>query len=1138
MSRLSRFHPGRGSALAILLPILGLLLLLIVTLLGIVASENRQAVGVLARHQAETFAQVALNEIAAKLDTIPPDKHWAAAPGRIRYWNGSDWNNVIDLHSGNAADTNDPDQQTDLNGPLADGTPFILPVNAEYPGAPVMKLDWRYLLEDGAIVPAPLPPGSKAVARFAYWVDLENARVNINTAGFAMTRPDYHLADTPVDTVLAHYAEEVWGCNPWLTDRVGMTESGPVFPPLNRAAAQRLTPQNLTGHPSAIDLSRLEGISVEESFNTFRYAGSYFLRADALNAISDITHWSPPAGSPDLSVRFFSSPEDWQRIVSRESWLKNKAYITTRGRTPEITPWGLPKIALTLLADDGNALNDLTDTFWRKSLWPDGARHADTYTEDTRRVQIPAQQPMTRSGDPQRDRLGDILAAPSHNQSTISGIMTLLRGVLETPMPGYAASLWEKYDAAPGGGEQTAFELLAFADGALNGQSPGLAFVTPFLDLQDHTLYQRAGSFPSADGTRMLSSAAAPFFCNEFVLQAEPVSYRDVSLVRHGLYESVRALHSGDETSGNYNDYVLVNQKAGNNPKPKAILTGQRTGGVNVLLYLLRDLQSKDECFIRIRLQPELIAAPHYGWRQPSLKSFSERFLIYFTNSSLQWSCDDPLAPGGSLRLDLSDDALGPTFPSAGYSVESTARQICFSVNGVPPESTPSGPGYRLPPLDQFASIIVGPFTPGTVISSLRIRLRITASSAARPGGGRNSFTRYFQSFPGTGENLDPESPGFAGAIDDTLPEFRFSDIDTASPVPRFASIEAIDPRNARTAKEWHPNPDDDHTLGDDNSHYLAAKASSTMDESDFSRPSPLLQAIRGRLRYEALRQVKGGLPGHRIERQNASLILGLPGVGHLSGIPTGIASGTPWETLKFHKTADPVPDWLLWNLFYVPYDRSIANQTDGKLNINAMLHPFGIRRTRPLEALLADRVTAPANPATLAAAIAGGPASPSGSLPSDLFVYQGQICDVPGFADNGNEYERETLPRDLADLITTQCDDFRVFLIVEPLRQTRDGRLLPTTTRRIEATLSRTPDAGPSGYAFSDLDESVPRQFSVHLRGEFLAEGNRAPRNNVYDTAIKSVHRSPLGADRRPDTGDDWIIPQRIDLTRYREVK
>jgi hypothetical protein len=1156
-------HAIQGSSLVIVLSFVAILTLLVVSILSLVSFDTTISSNSLENTKAENFARYALDEAAEKLSRIPLDKHWAAGPGLLRIWNGSSWDAVNLYSEGTGTD------QVNLNAQLSDGSYAIMPPNSDFPTAPEMKVNWRYVLANGTVVAT--APASGAIGRFAYWVDTENSRANINTAGLGMTQFNSALEPWVASLrgnetfSLSDYRQNVWDPNPWASDSVNISANGTLsFPALDRTAAQSRTLQNLTSHPSAVDLSFLDGISIQQSFNTFRYAGSYFLRADAKNAT--LVRPSTPSFSisqnPDLSVRFFNTLEDWKQIVGDAIFQKNKAYITTRGRSPEITPWGTPKMALSLSPKNGNALNVLSEDLQRN--FPDTLIGA----EDSRMVLVPNVE--SGSNPPGRQILRDLtLNNVYQNQTTnqtIQGALSGIQAMLATPVPEYA-SLSSKYGS--NGTEQMAIEILGFADQTLNGFTPGFsgyarfwnepadaALVPPVLGTDATKKFYGGRLIPTTSNstTRRLATYG-PYLINELGIQVESTSFsipQPLPLPPASIVYSPAAILNAANAATPEAPYAVLSP-TNFNPSPPS------TAGA-VWCFILRqplsntatgNVTANRDRWVRVTIRGELVCPPKWGLAQKLTLNMGSR--VYLSDAILDYSTTDSTYPAGtntrSLRAYFASRRDSNTndsfmYPSSGSYVMRPPSPF--------PQTSASGPSYVEAFRVTDGGLLIGPFRPGSAVS-FRLKLRLSGDTQLwggyAPGVGTTRTLWYampgiFQDYAIAG--VQPSSNALDRSQDDML-EFQVNNFDVGTIVPETISYEADDPRLARRKSGLELASS--HSFAAENSNYTG---SLNNQASDLSMPNSLLQTVRGVLRARAVNGAWGDLTGTS-ERQNASKILGLSGVGAMSSIATGIEANVPWQTMKFYANSDAVPDWLLWNMFFVPFDRSIANQTDGKININATLHPFGINRTKPLQALLADRVPNAAGVATNIAnrALAGGASALAG--PSDLYVYGGQVAQISGVADSGaSEYEKEKVTRGIADIVTTQCSDYRVFIVAQSIRQNAQGTIIPLVTRRVEATLSRSFDEGgrfytPTGFGQSYAGKGYPFvttgspaavfPSSVVERSSYLTTNSTASLNLNHSATITSKGSNFLGADGMPNTGDDWLVPQKIEISSFRTL-
>jgi len=170
-------HDRHGSAL-----IVTLLVVVLVTVVVLAAFVKTQMSVQVSRSQmnafaAERFAQDGVNQAIGLLRyaTAPAsDTTWATQPGKITRFTGTN-REEVSLHSGLATSGG-----VNLNAPLLQNP---LEGVVSYDPTNVMSLRWNYVRENGERTTSDaFNASNRIVGRYAFWVDDESARVNINTA--------------------------------------------------------------------------------------------------------------------------------------------------------------------------------------------------------------------------------------------------------------------------------------------------------------------------------------------------------------------------------------------------------------------------------------------------------------------------------------------------------------------------------------------------------------------------------------------------------------------------------------------------------------------------------------------------------------------------------------------------------------------------------------------------------------------------------------------------------------------------------------------------------------------------------------------------------------------------------------------
>ena len=189
----SRPRQCGAAALVISLILVTLMTILIITLASVVSRENAMARLSHDGQRAELLARAALDAARSRIVTAlapfddpfgsnaPATRFWAVAPGRVLLYSlGSTQARpqpveTVDLHTG-APFGLGPDEVIDLNAPAANG---VRPINPSLPANQKMAVAWVPVLEDPSL---PAAKDNPIIGRYAFWVDDECAKINVNTA--------------------------------------------------------------------------------------------------------------------------------------------------------------------------------------------------------------------------------------------------------------------------------------------------------------------------------------------------------------------------------------------------------------------------------------------------------------------------------------------------------------------------------------------------------------------------------------------------------------------------------------------------------------------------------------------------------------------------------------------------------------------------------------------------------------------------------------------------------------------------------------------------------------------------------------------------------------------------------------------
>ena len=216
-----------GSALVITLAMLVLVTILVVGTMTTVRLERVSASSNFESRRAKSLAMLGVDNAAALIRTATENgtqagKFWASQPGKITVFSANGTEDVASsrfLYSTNAGNST-----VDLNQAGFEGVAPIASANSLGTNVPpAMPVSWESVLQDPS---APASATNRIVGRYAFWVDDESAKLNVNTAdGTAKNTTNSFGPGTPTDVSLT--ALKTGGANIATTNAVAIsTRSG------------------------------------------------------------------------------------------------------------------------------------------------------------------------------------------------------------------------------------------------------------------------------------------------------------------------------------------------------------------------------------------------------------------------------------------------------------------------------------------------------------------------------------------------------------------------------------------------------------------------------------------------------------------------------------------------------------------------------------------------------------------------------------------------------------------------------------------------------------------------------------------------------------------------------------------------
>ena len=335
-------------------------------------------------------------------------------------------------------------------------------------------------------------------------------------------------------------------------------------------------------------------------------------------------------------------------------------------------------------------------------------------------------------------------------------------------------------------------------------------------------------------------------------------------------------------------------------------------------------------------------------------------------------------------------------------------------------------------------------------------------------------------------------------------------------------SAELVDPRNGGNSSAWKPNPGTP-----------SGSSGTTLGSANAGAPPAGPNPTTSKYHY------------FDWQRAYYDSVSARPSIGMISVVPLGMQRNIPYLTPKFQPGGggNP-PDWLLLDLV-APSMRphTYMNSVMGKININAKLHGGGAAwvaddRTQPLKALFKNLVP-DAKLDTLVQNIINHTGGADYGA-SGRYNYIGELCEIAGIADSGtDDWSREALIRNIANLVTTQSNTFTVWGLAQDIQKkpgnTNYGVFEPGDSIQSEKRFS----SGIERYVWPGND-GVAGNGAVNAKGAYnkTATGSQSGTFFNGEPSLGDLPWLPLPNPKPPDTsslsGAKWPIIDGPDAPTY----